>query len=259
MKTIPAILAGVTALAALPAAAPPAAQVSTGIEYRQGDYGTGERVETLTIDNRLRVERDRLFLSASLPWRRLEAPGNVVGGGGLLGLPIVIDPTRPAAREVRSGVGDLRLGAGYRLPAPAGFEIALTGEVKLPTASARRGLGTGAVDFGVGAEASRRFGPVTPFVGIGYTMPGDPEGYRLRDSLAARGGVVAELAPGLRGTLAYGHAESPSPLVADERQVSTALEIGLARSLSLGLHGSAGLGDGAADYGAGISLGWRLF
>ena len=259
MRSLSAIVAGAAALLAFPVAAQPAAEVSTGVEYRQGDYGTGERVETLTIDNRLRVENDGLFLFASLPWRRIEAPGNFVGGGGLLGLPIIIDPTRPGARDVREGIGDLRVGGGYRLPRLAGVDLALSGEVKAPTASARRGLGTGEIDFSVGAEASRTLGAVTPFVAIGYTVPGDPEGYELRDSFAARGGLLARLAPGLRGSVAYGYARSASPLLADEQQVSTALDVALSRRLSLGLHGSAGLSDGAADYGAGVSLGWRVF
>ena len=256
---IAATVAGATTLAAFPAAAQPAAEVSTGAEYQEGDYGTGERVETLTVDNRVRVESGGLFLFASLPWRRIEAPGNVVGGGGLLGLPIIIDPTRPGGREVREGIGDLRLGGGYRLPRVAGFELALTGELKLPTASASRGIGTGEVDVAAGAEASRTFGAITPFVGISYTIPGDPEGYELRDSFAARGGLLARLTPGLQGIFAYGFAQSLSPLVPAEQQLSTALDVALSGRMSLGLHGSAGLSAGAADFGAGVRLGWRMF
>ena len=259
MRLIPVTAAAMAALVAFPAAAQPVAEVSTGVEYQEGGYGTGERVETLTVDNRVRVESGGLFLFASLPWRRIEAPGNVVGGGGLLGLPIIIDPTRPGGREVREGIGDLRLGGGYRLPRVAGLELALTGELKLPTASASRGIGTGEIDVAAGAEASRTFGAITPFVGISYTVPGDPEGFEVRDSLAARGGLLARLGPGLRGTVAYGYAQSLSPLLADEQQVSTALDVALSRRLSLGFHGIAGLSEGAADYGAGVRLGWRIF
>ena len=51
----------------------------------------------------------------------------------------------------------------------------------------------------------------------------------------------------------------PCRLIADERLLTSALEIGLSPRLSLGLHGEAGLGDGAADFGAGVRLGWRIF
>ncbi|MFN3945028.1 MAG: hypothetical protein ACK4K7_08870 [Allosphingosinicella sp.] len=245
-------------LAAAPALAAPRAELSTGVEHQQGEFGTGQRIETLTVNNAVRIDGDRLSLSAQLPWHRQEAPGNVVGGGGgLLGLPIVIDPTRPPTREVREGVGDLRIGAGYRLPVPGGIELGLAGEAKLPTAA--RGLGTGAADLSVSAEASKRIGDVTPFVAVGYAMPGDPEGYDLRNALFARGGVAAQLAPRVRAQLAYGYAQSVSPLVPDEQKLSGGLNAGLGDRLSLGLYGSAGLSAGAADMGAGLRLGWRIF
>lgn len=248
------ILFATAAVAAAPALAEPAAELSAGVEYQQGDYGTGERVETTTARAALRVEDEDFWVAASLPYQRLEAPGNVVGGGGLLG--IIIDPTRPAEREVREGLGDLRVGGGWRLPRLAGVEPGLTAEVKLPTAA--DGLGTGELDFTVGAEAARSFGAVTPFVAVSYTVPGHPETFELRNAFAVRGGVAARLAPALRGTVAYGYAESRSPLVPDEQQVTTGLDIGLSRRLSLGVTGTAGLSDGSPDLGGALRLGWRI-
>jgi hypothetical protein len=253
-----------TALCLVPIAAPalakPAAELSAGVEQQSGDYGTGEPVDLTAVRGTVRIEEGRFFLYGSLPYQRIEAPGNVVGGGGtLLGLPIIIDPTQPDTREAREGLGDLRVGAGYRLAGPAGIGLAVAGEVKLPTASARRGLGTGETDVTVAAEASRTFGAITPFASVSFTMPGDPEEYRLRDSVAVRGGLAAQLGRAVRGSIAYGHAQSLSPLVPDERQVSGRLNVGLSDGLSLGLHGNAGLSDGAADMGAGVQIGWRLF
>ena len=245
--------------AATPAIAQPAAEISTGVANQEGDYGTGEGVETLSVQNQLRVRSGRAFFSASLPWHRIEAPGNVVGGGGLLGLPIIVDPTRPSQRQVRQGLGDLRVGAGYTLGAPGGVDLTVSGQVKLPTASARRGLGTGETDVTVGAEASRSFGSVTPFASMSYTLPGDPEAYQLRNSLAVRGGVAVQLAPGVRGNVSYGQAQSLSPLVEDERQLSTGLNAALSERLSLGVYGNTGLSDGSPDVGAGIQIGWRIF
>ena len=244
---------------ASPALADPAAEIVSGVEYSEGDYFTGEKVEIFSVNNVVRARAGRLSAYASLPWHRIEAPGNVVGGGGPLGLPILVDPTRPGARTVRDGIGDLRLGAGYTLPSLAGIELTLNGQVKLPTASAERGIGTGETDFSVGAEASRSFGPITPFVAVGYTMPGEPAAYDLQNSLSARGGVAVQLSPSLRANVAYSHAESISAGLPDERQISTGLNASLSRSLSLGVYGNAGLSDGAPDIGAGVSLGIRIF
>lgn len=239
----------------------PQAELSTGLEYQEGDYGTGETVETLSIPTTLRVGAGRFQLSASIPYVRVEAPGNVVGGSsarGLLGLPIIIDPTQPPTpRTRREGFGDLRLGAAYSLPTP-GIGLAVTGQVKVPTASEDKGLGTGEMDFSVGAELSKSLGLVTPFVGVDYVMPGDPDDYDLRNSFAARAGLAAQLGGSLRGHVTYGYARSISALVPNEQQISTGINAGLGNNLSLGLYGSTGLSDGSADLGAGIQLGIRL-
>lgn len=241
-----------------PAPAGPAVELSTGLEYQQGEFGTGQRIETTTIPSTLRVAAGGVQLSATLPYLRVDAPGNVVGvGGGLLGLQIIVDPTQPAARVRREGLGDLRLGAAYTVPTSA-IGLTLSTQLKVPTASRARGLGTGEADLAVGAEMSRTLGAVTPFVGVGYTLPGDPEGYDLRNSLSARAGAALQMRPNVRGHVTYGYAQSVSPLVPDEQQVATGLNASLSNSLSLGLWGSAGLSEGSPDMGAGVQLGFRI-
>lgn len=242
-----------------PAPSERAMELSSGMEYQKGKYGTGQKVETYSIPTNLRVSTGRFQFSATLPYLRIDAPGNVVGGGGsILGLPIIVDPTRPATRNRREGIGDLRLGAAYTMPSSS-FDLTLLSQMKVPTASGRKRLGTGEIDYSVGAELSKRLGGVTPFVGIGYTIPGDPEGYDLRNSLSARAGVAAGLGSRVRGYVAYGYAQSLSPLVTDEQQISTGINAGLSDRLSLGLYGSAGLSQGSPDVGAGVQLGVKLF
>jgi hypothetical protein len=235
----------------------PGIEFSTGLEYEEGKYGTGQKVETVSIPAGLRVSTGKVQLSATLPYVRVDAPGNVIGGGGLLGLPIVVDPTQPATRTRREGVGDLRLGAAYTVPSSS-IGLTIASEVKVPTASQAKGLGTGEVDYAIAAELSKTVGRVTPFVGIGYSLPGDPEGYELRDSLSARAGAAVQMSPNVRGHVAYGYARSLSPLVPDEQQIATGLNANVSQRLSLGLYGSAGLSDGAPDVGAGVRLGFRI-
>ena len=242
------------------AAAEPAAELATSLEYQEGEYGTGERIETTTVRNTVRVQSGRAQLYASVPWHRVEGPGNIVaGGGGLLGVPILTDPPRPRGRTARQGIGDLRLGAGYTLAAPAGIGLTLLGEVKLPTASASRGLGTGETDFTVGGEAERSFGPITLFAGVSYTLPDDPEGSPMSNSVAGRGGVAVQLSSALRGHVSYGQARGLSPFIENERQLSTGIDARLSERLSLGINGGAGLTEGSPDIGAAVRLGWRIF
>jgi hypothetical protein len=178
------------------------AELSVGGEYQTGDYGIGERIDRRSAVAGARVIKGRVILSASLPYIQVDAPGNVVtGGSGLFGLPIIVDPTRPATRVRRQGVGDLRLGAAWIAPLKA-VDLAAYGQVKLPTA--RAGLGTGKADYAVGAEAWKPLGSVTPFANVAYTMPGSPDGYRLRNILAGQAGLNAALGSGVSGQIAYG-------------------------------------------------------
>ncbi|MGK6356630.1 transporter [Sphingomonas sp. DT-207] len=261
-----------TAAAALPLLASPAlaqqapepvsrapranGELTAGIQYQTGEYGTGERVETTSAVAGGRVVAGRVILSASLPYMRIDAPGNVVPGGGILGLPIIVDPSRPATRVRRQGLGDVRLGAAWVLPLK-GLDLAVYGQVKLPTA--RSGLGTGKTDYAVGAEASRRLGHVAPFANVTYTMPSRPEGYRLRDTWAGQAGLNAALGARLSGQIAYGYAQSPSASIADEQQLSARLSADVSSKLSLSLHGGAGLSESAPEAAAAVQLGLRLF
>lgn len=234
------------------------AGVSAGFEYQEGDFGTGQRIETSSIPFSAYANKGRLQFSATLPYLRVDAPGNVIGGGGgVLGLPIIVDPTQPATRERREGFGDLRLNASYTIPAGRAA-IALWNQVKMPTASAEKGLGTGELDYSFGAEVAAPIGRVTPFAGIGYTLTGDPEDYDLRNSLSARAGANVRLTESIAGRLSYAYAQSPSAAIDAEQLVSTTLQMNISRSLSLGLYGSAGLSDTAPDFGTGIQLAFRL-
>lgn len=237
-----------------------AAELSTGIDYQEGDYGTGEQIETVSVPATLRIRTGRVTVVASVPWQRIEGPANAVGGGGLLGLPIIIDPTRPSNRQVREGLGDARVGAIYTIPRESlrGVSLSLTGQAKLPTAAVRKGLGTGEADYTAGAEVSTRIGRVEPFAAVGYTIPGDPAGFDLRNSLSARAGALLGLSGKVSGNVTYGYARSLSPLVPDEQQIGTGINAQLGHGLRLGVQGSAGLSDGSPDFGAGLSLGIRL-
>jgi hypothetical protein len=234
------------------------AVLSSGIEYEEGEYGTGERVSTTSIPVGLRLSSGQFQFIATLPYMWIDAPGNAIGGGGLFGLPIIIDPTQPATRERREGMGDLLLGAVYTLPSQ-NIGLSFSGQAKIPTASAAKRLGTGKVDYAVGAELSKRIGRVTPFVGVSYSLPGDPDGYELRNNLSARMGVAMHISSTVRGQISYNYAQSASSLVPDEQQLSSSLHTNLSNRLSLGLYGSAGLSEGAPDVGAGVQLGFRLW
>ena len=121
---------------------------------------------------------------------------------------------------------------------------------KLPTASRSKGLGTGAVDVTFGAEVSKTFGAVTPFANIGYRLPGDPKNFDLHNAWTASGG--ASILVGKSSLIAsYDYRQSSSDLAKDSHELFGAFSTPLSKKLSLTAYGSAGLSDGAPDFGVG--------
>lgn len=225
--------------------------ITSGVDYSQGDYGTGTDTDILVAPVSARLSTGNLRLSASLPYLRIEGAGIVGGDGG----PIVVDPNSPST--TRSGLGDLTLGVNYGIPEEdAGFGLDFGARVKLPTAET--GLGTGKTDVSFSGELSRTFGTVTPFVQAGYRIMGDPDTVNLENVWF--GSIGASAAVGRSVLLAsYDYRQSTTALVEDSQEVFGAFSAPVSDRLNLTFYGSAGLSDGAPDYGVGAMVTLRAF
>ena len=83
-----------------------------------------------------------------------------------------------------AGIGDIILRGRYYIIEEKDWIplIAVTGRLKLPTASASEGLGTGKMDEGVGMEVSKLLGDKwITFLDGGFNVIGRPDGLSLRN------------------------------------------------------------------------------
>src|SRR3546814_524393 len=97
--------ASIAILAAASIASPALAQevtVSTGVDYSEGDFGSGIDTSILVVPFSLRANFDDFSLSISVPYLEIDGSTSVIGGGDG---PIIIDPGLAEAK--RSGVGDV--------------------------------------------------------------------------------------------------------------------------------------------------------
>jgi hypothetical protein len=193
-------------------------ELSTGLDFEQGDFGTGFDIEKLSVPLTMRASAGRVRVSAQLPWVQVTAPQNIIAPTGPLGLPILVDPSRPAGVSTREGLGDLRVGVAYDL-SNRDVTASIRSGAKLPTASAEKGLGTGEIDYFVGADVAKPIGPIIPFAGVTYVIQGDPQGLDLRNSLSGHAGVSLLLGSSMSAHLGYGYAESASEIVKDEQRI----------------------------------------
>jgi opacity protein-like surface antigen len=225
--------------------------LTTGADYSVGRYGGTADTKILVVPFSLRAKTGPFRFSATIPYLRIDGPGNIVGGGDTG--PIVIDPNAPSPRQVRQGVGDLSLGVAYSLPSAAlgGFDVDLGARVKLPTSSRSRGLGTGKTDFAVSADISRSIGNVSPFVTVGYRIPGKPAGLNLRNSFTGSVGTTVTAGKAV-AILSYDYAGRTSAQSIDSHSLFGALSGPVAGGLTLTGYGTVGLSQGAPDYGVGL-------
>lgn len=118
-----------------------------------------------------------------------------VGLARRLQLDIEASLVRPAAGNT-VGIGDLAVGLKWRIAerAPVFGDLTVIPSVKLPTAPASSGLGTGTTDVGLVLVSSRQLGPVEMDLNVGYTVRGGPDALAPRTSslwTASVGGPVA--------------------------------------------------------------------
>ena len=240
-----------------PAGDPARAEISTGVDFERGDYGTGADIEKITIPATVQLAKGRIRASAQLPWVRVTAPANVIAPTGPLGLPILVDPSRPATVTTREGFGDLRIAGSYDLPVP-GLRASIGAGAKLPTASVAKGLGTGKADYSVSADVAKPLGVVTPYAAVTYTMAGDPAGFEVRNAFSGQAGAALSLGKSTSAHMGYAYAQSQAEQGEDDQRLVGGLNTAVGKSLSLGVYGSGGLGNGAPDVGGGVTLGIRL-
>ena len=225
-----------------------------GSDYVSGDID-GNEYETIAFNAGLSVRSDRLSLTASIPYVMTTAPEDlIVGKGGVLGTPLFSQPTTQTREVTRKGIGDLAVQAGYSFPL-ASVDGFIAANVKIPTASRAKALGTGEFDYGVSGQLSRRFGRAIPFTSASYTVIGEPEGFETDNIAAASVGSHFLVGAASSVSIAYNFEESATAVVDDSHSVGIGLDTDLGSKIRLGAEARAGLSSDAPDARIGLRVG----
>ena len=160
------------------------------------------------------------------------------------------------ANKIALGQIEAGIAGGVDTTSDAPVGVSLSAQVKLPTASASKGIGTGKTDVAVGGELFKRLGRVTPYLDLAYTMPGSPAGYRLDDSLSGQIGAAVQIGKRVRGHLGYAYAQAISPTLEDQQSLAAGINVGVTRNVTLAMYGSVGVSRGAPDVVAGMQMGF---
>ena len=196
-------------------------------------------------------------------------PGTCLKNGGT-----VIDTSKPeclaflntggraTSRKVtNSGLGDILLKGRYYLMEEKDFVplIAVTGRLKLPTASASQGLGTGELDYGFGVELSKLIArDWLLYLDGGYNIIGDPDGLPFQNQYWYDIGAGYNFTDKLLGSVYFEEYRAIVPGFVNARDVffSANYKASDAWRFNAGL--TVGLSNGAPDYGVSIGTNYRF-
>lgn len=145
--------------------------------------------------------------------------------------------------SVRHDVGEAWTGEWF---------ASVTGRVKLPTASAAKGLGSGAFDAALAADLLRPLGRVTIFAMAAHSWRGETRGVARRNTWNASAGGDVRLSP--RWNVGASYDWRQISLGGDTGNVTAYARLRVRETLAVTAYGIAGLDNRGADYGGGLQV-----
>lgn len=180
---------------------------SAGAEYSSGKYGGTTPTDIFYYPINISYRQPTRSYSLTVPYVRISGSSNVIGamgngfqvGGGMGGV-----------RRTVAGLGDIVLTATQTLHGtPASdWELALTAQAKLGTASSQNGLGTGKNDYSAQLDFFGAFERSDVFGSLGWRRMGDPAGLDFSNPWFASLGTGYAFSDTLRIGLTYDFRQS---------------------------------------------------
>lgn len=222
----------------------------TGLEYQQADYGTADSTDLWRIPLGLGYRIENFSFFASMPLLFASSDGNIIA---------THKTSRAFMRSGRnsvSGIGDLTLsGTFYFTPdARNSASYHLTGGVKLGTADANKGLGTGEDDVFIEGGVNKLIDSYLLSVELGYEISGDAADFNYKNALYGTAGLArwTQNSGQLGGYLYFSEAQVPG--LDEPLELNLFYSQFISKDRSVYYFISKGLSDGSPDYALGGNI-----
>lgn len=258
---------------------PPQWRVSATVNYSSGSYGTDSRTSILYAPMTVR----RIFrdgdVSLTIPFVSISGTGAVrlVGGvptrtSSATASPVAALAGGPgngkspgssplSSSTTDSGLGDIILRGRYYLIEESTIMplVAITGRVKLPTADAGSGLGTGEFDEGAGVELTKSLtNRWLAFLDAGYNIIGDAPGTNFNNQWWYDVGVGYDVTDNLNMSVFYEEYCALVNTVSNARDLLALTNYVVNDTVHLTGSLLVGLSNGAPNYGFGGGVRFRF-
>ncbi len=240
---------------------------SAGVDYSQGDYGSGQDTDIISVPFSAAYGSTRWRVGVTVPYVSVEgAPGVIpgstgaIGGGGPLSSltnPLV-GPTGPSGASVlapeieQQGVGDTTVELSFTpFIAENGARIAVLGSARLPTGDETRSLGAGETVLSLAAGGSYPLGEAAVVYGaVGYSNAMDSG----EDGVFVSAGAEGRVHDGVLIGMSADWSQARIANAPERSQVTLYSAFDISSNVRLGAYVLAGLSESAPDAGGGIRL-----
>lgn len=222
--------------------------LGTGLDYSSGKYGNATSTDILYLPFTGKYESDKLTLKLTVPYISVTGTGGVVQGVGRTGT------TVRTTKTTDSGLGDITASAGYNVYTGDSLAFDLVGNIKLGTADAKKGLGTGKNDYSAQIDAYYSLGLTTLFATAGYKIHGSPSGMNLNSTPYGTIGASQKLSEATSAGLMLDVAKSSSSAGADQKEATFYISQKIAPNIKVQANILKGFSNGSPDFGAGVMI-----
>lgn len=245
-------------------------RLSTGVDFSSGKYGGTQKTDVIVAPFSAKVSSGAWSVRATVPVISIKGPssfvvledaggstsGSTPGGSGSSG---EVTSGASATRKTTTGVGDLSLAGTYTFDDLVGADtyLEIGGRVRLPTGDESKGLSLGVTDYGTTAELGVARKNSGAYILGGRRFNKDANGLDRVDGWQAEvgGWVRASEKTVVGGSVDWREASVRTG--EDVSEASAYVSYKLTDAVRVGATASAGLTEGAADYGVGLNLSWK--
>ena len=266
---------------AAPGVAGAQSAVSVGLNVRvlSGTFGSQQTTHVVYAPAVIRIDTHRFEASASIPYLTIEngtialsqagfvpmqgtltnapAYGMLGHSGGMMGQtgPSGITSARALATR-QSGIGDIVTSAGYRVVdnPRSNVQLVIGARVKLPTASAARGLGTGKTDIAGIVSVRKRYGTGWVYAEGGYVAIGRPAGIDLSNVALWSAGTGRRLTDRLYLLGSAAGSSSVIPAFGSPVEIAAGVGVKVTNRLILTILPGVGLSSASPKYAVTIGI-----
>lgn len=226
--------------------------LTTGLDTSIGKYGSTDSTIVRYLPVTVKYEQGRSTFKTTLPYVSISSSGNVIidQDGN------IISSGGAGARVTQSGPGDVVASWAYSLidQPRLGWLVDATLKVKLPTGDKSKGLSTGERDYTVLADFYYPAGKWTPFLSLGYRMPGNPPSGTLQNTWLGSLGVGYKFSKTDSAGFMLDAREASSASSVGSRELTTYWVHKFTPETKLQLYAVKGFSDASADYGLGAMV-----